>query len=231
MLGHSKPIPFDPYGSRRRSRKRFPRWLLLLLSGIAIGAGGVVYVQERHLPPRLSAAESEHLQSAYAKADADRARLQGELDETARRLQSALTDKKGADAGLNAARDEAQQLRAELQTVVGLLPPDPRGGSVEVRAAQIEAKGGRLSYDLVLTREARSGAAATGVIQISVAGETARGAQASVSLEPVSLKLDEHEVVRGSQSLPDGFRAKQTTVQILDRVGGRQLGMRVLLVG
>ena len=29
--------------------------------------------------------------------------------------------------------------------------------------------------------------------------------------------LDEHEVVRGSQSLPDGFRAKQTTVQILDR--------------
>jgi hypothetical protein len=188
-------------------------------------------VQERHLPARLSAAESERLQSAYAKADADRARLQGELDETARRLQSALTDKKGADAGLNAARDEAQQLRAELQTVVGLLPPDPRGGSVEVRAAQIEAKGGRLSYDLVLTREARSGAASTGVIQISVVGETARGAQASVSLEPVSLKLDEHEVVRGSQSLPDGFRAKQTTVQILDRVGGRQLGMRVLLVG
>ena len=69
MLGHSKPIPFDPYGSRRRSRKRFPGWLLLLLSGIAIGAGGVVYVQERHLPPRLSAAESTRLQDAYAKAD------------------------------------------------------------------------------------------------------------------------------------------------------------------
>ena len=231
MFGQSKPIPFDPYGSRRRSRKRVPRWLLLLLSGIAIGAGGVVYVQERHLPQRLSAAESARLQAAYDKAEAERARLQHELDDVTRRLQSTLAEKKTADAGLAAIRAEAQRLQGELAAVVALLPPDPRGGSVEVRAAQIEAKGGRLSYDLVLTREARAGAASNGVMQISVAGENARGTQTSVALEPVSLKLDEHEVVRGSQSLPEGFRPRQTTVQILDRVGGKQLGMRVLLVG
>ena len=231
MLGHSKPIPFDPYGSRRRSRKRFPGWLLLLLSGIAIGAGGVLYVQERHLPPRLSAAESTRLQDAYAKADTERERLQRELADTSRRLQAALADKKQADAGLESTRAEATKLREELRSVVGLFPTDPRGGPVEVRAGQFEAKGGRLAYGVVLTLERPSATPVAGVMQLVVAGESARGTPLTVSLEPVAVSLDGHEVVRGSQPLPDGFRPRQTTVQILDRVGGKQLGMRVLLVG
>ena len=231
MFGHSKPIPFDPYGSRRRSRKRFPGWLLLLLSGIAIGAGGVLYVQERHLPPRLSAAESTRLQDAYAKADTERERLQRELADTSRRLQAALADKKQADAGLESTRAEATKLREELRSVVGLFPTDPRGGAVEVRAGQFEAKGGRLAYGVVLTLERPSATPVAGVMQLVVAGESARGTPLTVSLEPVAVSLDGHEVVRGSQPLPDGFRPRQTTVQILDRVGGKQLGMRVLLVG
>ena len=231
MLGHSKPIPFDPYGSRRRSRKGFPRWLLLLLSGIAIGAGGVVYVQERHMPPRLSAAESTRLQDAYAKADAERERLQRELADTSRRLQAALEDRKRTDAGLESTRAEATKLREELRSVVELFPTDPRGGRVEVRAGQFEAKAGRLAYGVVLTLERPGSTPMAGVMQLVVAGESARGTPATVSLEPVALSLDGHEVVRGSQPLPDGFRPRQTTVQILDRVGGKQLGMRVLLVG
>jgi len=231
MFGHSKPIPFDPYGSRRRSRKRFPGWLLLLLSGIAIGAGGVLYVQERHLPPRLSAAESTRLQGAYAQADAERERLQRELADTSRRLQAALAEKKQADAGLESTRAEATKLREELRSVVGLFPTDPRGGAVEVRAGQFEAKGGRLAYGVVLTLERPSATPVAGVMQLVVAGESARGTPLTVSLEPVAVSLDGHEVVRGSQPLPDGFRPRQTTVQILDRVGGKQLGMRVLLVG
>ena len=39
-----------------------PRWLVLLIGGIAVGAAGVVLVQERYLPPRrLSAAEADLL--------------------------------------------------------------------------------------------------------------------------------------------------------------------------
>jgi len=40
MFGKNKPVVFERYG-RRRSRWRLPRWLLLLLAGIAIGAEGV----------------------------------------------------------------------------------------------------------------------------------------------------------------------------------------------
>ena len=38
------------------------------------------------------------------------------------------------------------------------------------------------------------------------------------------------EIARGTLSLPDGFRASQATVRVLDRPEGRQLGMRVLYV-
>jgi hypothetical protein len=37
-------------------------------------------------------------------------------------------------------------------------------------------------------------------------------------------------VVRGSLALPEGFRPRQVSIQLLDREGGKLLGMRVLLV-
>ena len=46
MFAQSRPVPFHPYG-RKRARWHVPRWLLLLLVGIATGAAGVVVVQER----------------------------------------------------------------------------------------------------------------------------------------------------------------------------------------
>jgi hypothetical protein len=36
--------------------------------------------------------------------------------------------------------------------------------------------------------------------------------------------------LRGSLPLPDAFVPRQTTIQVLDRVGGKVLGMRVMLV-
>ncbi|HJV70446.1 MAG TPA: hypothetical protein VJ693_14915, partial [Ideonella sp.] len=73
MFGRSKPVVFDPYG-RRRSRWRMPRWLVLLLVGIVIGGGGVLFVQQRYLPPRLSAEASAALRSSFEQADAERLR-------------------------------------------------------------------------------------------------------------------------------------------------------------
>ena len=229
MFGQSKPVAFERYG-RRRSRWRLPRWLVLLLGGIVIGAAGVVGVQERYLPPRLSADASTKLRGAFDEADAERLRLKGELGETTKRAATALADKKGLADELAASRASAERSRDDVTSVVASMPPDPRGGGVEVRAGRFAAKAGLLVYDIVLSRERAAGKPMAGVMQLVVTGDSARSAQTTVTLKPVALSIGSHEVVRGSLPLPEGFKPRQTTIQVLDRAGGKLLGMRVMLV-
>jgi hypothetical protein len=227
MFGTSKPVVLESYGSRRK-RGRVPRWLVLLVSGIALGAVGVVVVQEKYLPPRLSASDSTTLRNSYETADADRIRLQKELAQTTKQRDTALGEKKALTDELSASRSTAQGLRDDLAAIVESLPADPRGGSIEVRAARFTVKGGNLVYDVVLTRD-RGSKPVPGSVQLTVTGQAGGGPEKAVPLKPVPVSIGTHEVVRGSQPLPDGFRPRETTVQVLDRNGGK-LGMRVMLV-
>jgi hypothetical protein len=229
MFGSSKPVVFDPYGSRR-SRRRVPRWLVLLLGGAALGAGGVIYVQERHLPPRLSAQASTELKSSYERADAERQQLKQDLAATGQKLQAALAERQSLTEELAASRQTAERLRGDVGALVALLPPDPRGGAVQVRAARFAMEGRNLVYDVVLSRERAGGKALSGVMQLVVAGATAKGPETALPLKPVAISVGSHESVRGGVALPEGFNPRQTTVKVLDRPDGKVLGMRVLLV-
>lgn len=228
MFGRNKPVVLDRYG-HRRSRLRIPRWLVLLLLGVASGAGGLVYLQENHLPKRLSATASVELQQAYAQADAERTQLRADLAATSKRLEAALAEAKTSASELAASRQTVEQLRSSLDFVAGSLPPDPRGGTVEVRAAQFNAQGGKLNYDVLLFRE-RGGKPLPGVVQFVVAGDAANGNPGSFTTKPVAVSVGRLEAVGGSVALPEGFRPKQATVNVLDRAEGRLLGMRVLYV-
>jgi len=225
----SSSAMFGSLGSRR-PRRRLPGWLLLLAGGMLAGAAAVLLVQERYLPPRLSAGESASLRQAHEQAAAEALQLKAELDQARQRLQVAQAERSRLDEELSASRTLAGRLRADLASLVQALPPDPRGGSVEVRAGQFSAREGELDYQVVLLREGDSRKPLAGVLQLSVAGESARGAPATLALQPIALTLDKHLVMRGSLPLPDGFKPRQTTVQVLDRPAGKPLGMRVLRV-
>lgn len=207
-----------------------PRWLILLLVGVAAGVAGVIYVQERHLPPRLSAGESASLRAAFQQADGDRQRLQGQLDETAKQLEAALAEKKKLDDDLAASRQMIEQLRQDVAAIVDALPPDPRGGAIQVRAARFTRKGGSLDYEVVLTRERAGNRPFTGVMQLVVAGESARGGETSAALKPLPVSLGTHQVLRGSLPLPEGLAPRQSTVRVLDRPDGALLGTRMMFV-
>jgi len=229
MFGQSRPIPFDPYG-RRRSRWRLPRWLVLLVVGAGLGIGGVVFIQERYLPPRLSADASAALRSAFDRSEATRLRQEAELRDTAKRLDAALADRKKLSDELAADRVLVERQRDDLNAVVASLPPDPRGGAVEVRAGRFVAKSGALAYDVVLTRERAQGAAMSGSMQVVVSGDSARGTPSTFTSEKIAVSVGAQQIVRGSLALPDGMKPRQATVQILDRGGSKTLGMRVLLI-
>jgi hypothetical protein len=228
MFGRSKPVEFNPYG-RRRAR-RVPPWLLLLLTGVAAGVGGVLVVQERYLPPRLSAEASSALRADYAQADQERTRLRAELGTTAKRLDAVLAERKALAEQLAVTRQEADDLRGSVTALAAILPADPRGGIVQVRAARFTTEGGKLLYDVVLSRDKGAGKPLPGVMQVVVAGAPKGKPETSVRLTPVAISLDLVESVRGGLTLPDGFDPRQATVQVLDRPDGRLLGKRVLTV-
>lgn len=228
MFGRNKPVVLDRYG-HRRSRLRIPRWLVLLLLGVATGAGGLVYLQENHLPKRLSASASVELQQAYTQADAERTQLRADLAATTKKLEAALAEAKTNATELATSRQTVERLRTSLEFVAGALPPDPRGGTVEVRAAQFTAQGGKLDYDVLLFRD-KGAKPMAAVVQIVVAGEGASGTATNVSLKPTAVSVGRLEAVGGNVPLPEGFRPRQATVNVLDRPDGRLLGMRVLYV-
>ena len=89
---------------------------------------------------------------------------------------------------------------------------------------------GALAYDVVLTRERDAAKPFAGVMQFSVLGLTARGAETTFAPKPVDVSVGTHALVRGSLPLPDGVQPRRVTVQVLDAPGGKTLGMRVMLV-
>lgn len=225
MFRRSHSLTFSTAGRRR------PRWpLWLLLGGAAAGAAAVIGVQERLLPPRLTADASARLTEAHANAEAERVRLAAELGQAQQQLTAAVAERQALAGELASSRSGADRLQADLALVVDALPPDPRGGAVAVRAARFVATGGRLDYGVVLTRQAAGGKPMPGLMQLVLTGESARRDGSPLSLEPVMLSLGPQQVLRGSVPLPEGFRAQQATVKVLDRSAGRLLGLRVLNV-
>ena len=228
MFGSSKPIPFEPYG-RRRSRRGIPRWLILMLLGIGLGVGAVLFVQQRYLPPRLSAEASAALRGSYERADGERQRLQAELETISSRLSATLDENKRLAAEAGARGETEKRLRQDIASLVASLPPDPRGTLVAVRAARFEVQGNALAYNVVLSRERAGASPFGGVMQFVVAGASGR-ADDTVALPPVPISVGLYDTVRGSLPLPQGFRPRQTTIHVLDKVGGKLVGMRVINV-
>lgn len=229
MFGRSRPVVIDNYSSRRRG-PRVPRWLVLLAIGALAGAAAVVYVQERVLPPRLTAAESAQLRASFAEADAERQRLKSELAETSKALDAATAESKRLGDELAASRVAIEQLRGDMAFLAAALPADPRGGAVEVRAARFVRSGGSLAYEVALTRESERGKPLSGVMELVVMGNSARGAETTLNLEPIAVSMATHQVLRGTAALPDGVVPRQCVIRVLDSPGGQLLGTRVMYV-
>jgi len=229
MFSRSRAVSFSRY-EQRRSRWRLPRWLWLLLAGTALGAGGVIYLQEEVLPPRLTADASARTTAAFETAEAERLRLAQTQSQLNLQLAAAVDARQNQVAELTAGRATIERLHGDLAALADALPPDPRAGAVAVRALRFVQGDGRLAYDVALSRERATGRPLAAVMQLVVTGDAQGRGDTAVTLPPVALSLGALAVLRGSLPLPAGFRPRQTTLRILGGPGGPLLGMRVALV-
>ena len=216
--------PSCSYG-RPRSRWSLPPRLVLLILGAAAGAAGVIYVQEKHLPPRLSAGLHRTAQRLRAGRDAERKQLKADLAAHAEAA-GAQADGKKLGEDLAAGRSGSEKLRQDLDFMVDALPADPRGGVVEV-CRRCSAKAARLAYEVALTRSGGGNKPMARCCRSASAAwrqrrRDARAGQAAAA-EPSPLRDRAARL-----ALPEGFRASQATITVLDRPDGRQhAGMRV----
>ena len=224
-----KPVAFDPYGRRKRSAWRLPRWLVLLVLGAAAGAGGVIVVQERMLPPRLSASESTALRTQLAQAEQDRDRARRDLAATTQKLDATVAERKSLADELAADRERTKNSRADQDFLDRVAAARSARWAVEVRAARLTRERGELDYEVLLTRAKAGNAPMAGVMQFVVTG-LAGGVENHITLEPIKVSVGAHQSLRGSVPLPDAFTPKRTTISVFDRPGGKQLGMRVMYV-
>jgi len=229
MFGRSRPVVFDPYRHQRR-RGGLPRWAWLLLAGLTLGAGGVILAQERWLPPRLSAAESARLRSAFEQAEAERSRLQQALTSTTRERDDARSAREALAKQHAELSARVEAFDADLAFAVDALPPDPREGAVALRAVQASVRQGALHYELALSHGQPGGRAIDGVLQMEISGQAADGSERRVALQPVERRIAPRDVMRGRVPLPSAFAPAQVTLRVVDRRTEQRLGMRIVRV-
>lgn len=232
MFGSSKSTVFKPvpFGQQRRRQVRVPRWLMLLVLGIAIGSAGLYYIEQEFLPPRLSAEESVMLKGKAEEAVKDRDQMATQLAQATEKLKAAQAERNGAVEKMNSALASVEPMKKDLDMFLASLPPDPRNSALAIRAGNFSSNGGKLNYHVLFTRQTTSGEPFRGVMQLFLAGRRG-GKEEHIALDPQKLTLDNYQHLNGSLPLPDGFAPREVTVKLLRGPGGDMVSMRVFRLG
>jgi len=203
-----------------------PRWLVLLMVGIALGAGGVLFLQTNYGPQRLTVEQSEQLHSELSASNMERQRLQTQLEEATQQRDANKAGHEKLTTDLAESRAKIETLNKELVLFQDAMPPDPRGGNIGIRSASFKRAPGLLDYQVLVMREDRTGAPFKGTLTFAIEGSYPNGRAATVTPEGPALTVDRYDYALGQLKLPDGFTARVVVLRVLDP-NQKQQAMRI----
>lgn len=231
MLRSKKTVfKSSSYGYSRRKR-RIPRWLMLMLVGIIIGVGGVLFVQESYGPARLTAEESERLHFELNAATSEAQRLQTELGQAQRELSQAKETIAIQNEQISAHDAIVTSLEQDIMLFAEIAPEDPRGTSPGIRAARFTYPGNeQLSYEILLMQNDTNAEEFSGEMHFNVMGRYSNGRTGYIDLDPIPVSLGYYLHAHGNTELPAGFSPRQVTVQVYPEGSERVAAKRILNV-
>lgn len=231
LFSSNKRVVFQPtaYGSTRR-RRGIPRWLVLLLTGIVLGAGGLLFLQKSYGPTRLTAEESERLHQDLNSANIDKQRLQSQLNQQTRDLDEARTSLGGQESRLEQVQAQLSSLQEDIQMLVRDIPPDPRGTSPGIRAADLTSEAGTLNYQVLVMQDDPKAPTFEGKITFVVEGRYPNGRTNTINLDPIDFNVDHYKYVKGAVPLPDNMTARLVTIRVTQGEGSRLSATRTIRV-
>jgi len=223
FFGSSKRHVFKPtpYGYRPR-RRRIPRWLVLMLAGMALGAGGLLFLQKSYGPVRLTAEQSEQLHLDLNSANIDKQRLQSQLNQQSYELDEARTRLTQQSAELAQARQQLDQLQRDVNVLADAIPPDPRGTSPGIRAVRFQSRPGRLSYRILVMQDANTSQPFAGTMEFAVTGRLGNGRSVTIDLPAIDVALTRYAQFDGVLTLPETMTAREITIRVR-RAGETQI--------
>lgn len=230
MFGSSKRQAFRPtaYGNSRR--RGIPRWLVLMLTGIVLGAGGLLFLQKSYGPSRLTVEQSEQLHYDLNSANLDKQRLQSQLNQHAQELKDANARLKSQDAELQQRQAEIEKLNSDVALFVETAPSDPRGTSPGIRAVSFNFENGQLDYHILVMQDADKAAPFKGEVTLTAAGRYSNGRNGTETLAPFPVTLERYTHLQGTAEVPEGFTPREVTIQIRAEGSDRVSAMRVIRV-
>lgn len=232
-FGSSKRHVFKPtaYGSSSRKRRRVPRWLVLLLTGIILGSGGLLFLQKNYGPVRLSAEQSEQLHYDLNSTNIDKQRLQSQLNQQTRELTEVQTKLEQQTQELGKVRQELTQLYTSIEPLADAVAPDPRGTSPGIRAANFKNQEGQLAYQILVMQDADKAAQRfEGKVDLTVTGRYPNGRTGVIDLPPFDIALGRYVHLDGSIDLPNSMSAREVVIKITRNDESRVSATRTLRV-
>ncbi len=231
MFGSSKRHVFKPtaYGTSRRPR-RIPRWLVLMITGVVLGAGGLLFLQKSYGPQRLTVEQSEQLHYDLNSVNMDKQRLQSELNQQTRELADAKARLASQEKQLTDARATVDTQKKDIEMFADAMPPDPRGTSPGIRAASFRSQDNQLVYDVLVMQDGKKAQRFIGNAEMIVAGTYANGRAGSINLPPVDLSLERYTQLAGQADMPQGFRPRQVAIKIRGEGSQKVVATRTLIV-
>ena len=231
LFSSNKRVAFQPtaYGSTRR-RRGVPRWLVLILTGIVLGAGGLLFLQKSYGPARLTVEESERLHQDLNSANIDKQRLQSQLNQQTRDLKEAQTSLTSQQAEVEQTQAQFESLQQDIQMLLEDIPADPRGTSPGIRAALLTSESGTLNYQVLVMQDNPDAQTFVGKMTLVVEGRYPNGRSNTVELDPIDFSVDRYKYVKGEVPLPDGMTGRQVTIRITQGESSKLSATRTIRV-
>ena len=233
IFGRSQKKVFRPslYESRRRTR-RLPRWFVLLLVGIVLGAGGVLILQASYGPKRLTVSESQKLTDELATTTHERRQLQADLEEVERARETENAQATQTTQELQARVDELEIRLKPLQDEIKLLTRAISAGMkfdpIGIAAASFEPVNNKdiVKYQILLLQENEKKPSYDGRIEVTFEGVYPNGRAGAVKALVVPFTLDHYEQLNGDVEMPKGFKPSRATLRVYQAQGDKALTYR-----
>lgn len=233
-FGSRKPS-FRPssYGYKRR-RRGIPRWLLLLITGVIIGAGGVIFLQRSYGPQLLTAEQSEQLRMELNSATIENQRLQSDH----KKQLEEITQSNGEITELNKQIEQLQadnkNIKSGVGSLIAAIPPDPRGSNPGIRSADMVLKDDGLNYKVLLIQDQPEDDGAienlAGTVKLVAIGTYNNGNTGYVDIATEDINMSLYTVVSGVADLPKGFHIRQVTIQVTNEDSNKVISTRTIRV-